>query len=82
MARTIYVTATEWGVSYTSGSGIEGVELDVYRIVPRVPTADDPMRCAVEYAVKGMRFPNDEAASQYAFDRGYLKVYTGPTWDK
>lgn len=69
------VTATEYGVGTTSGCGITGVLLSVYRIVPKEPTVDDPLRFTVDYAVKNMPFPNSDAADAYALEHGWLKVY-------
>lgn len=71
------VLATDWNVSTTTGYGIKGVLLDVYRIVPRTPTPDDPMTVEVVYKVKGMTFPDHDSADAYALESGYLKIYRG-----
>jgi hypothetical protein len=76
MARTQpLVTATEYGVSTTSGTGITGVLLNVYRLVPRQPTPDDPVTCEVDYAVKNMPFHDGDAADAYCLEHGWLEVY-------
>jgi hypothetical protein len=69
------VTATEYGVSTTSGSDIVGVELDVYKIVPYEPTPEHPYAYEVEYAVKRMPFANGDEADEYCLKHGWLKEY-------
>lgn len=70
----VLVTATEYGVSKTTGSGIDGVLLDVYRSVPCEKTPEHPYTTRVEYAVKAMRFDTREEANAYALAHGWLKV--------
>jgi len=69
------VTATEYGVSATTGSGITGVRLDVYKSVPCQPTKQHPFTQKTEFAVQGMEFPNHDAADAYCLANGWLKVY-------
>ncbi len=73
--RPPYVTATEYGVSQTSGSGIAGVLLNVYKVVPREPTPDDPLRFEIEYAVKDMPFPDAETCDAYELAHGWIKPH-------
>lgn len=72
--RTL-VTGTEWAVSTTSGSGIDGVQLDVYKIVYKEPTPENRMTCDVVYMVKKMPFASHGDADDYALAHGYLIVY-------
>jgi hypothetical protein len=67
------VTATEYAVSTTSGSGIDGVRLDVYRFVPRDPTPDNPFRFSTEYAPVSGLYPTQEAADAAAIAAGYVR---------
>lgn len=65
------VTATDdIGVSYTSGSGIEGVLLTVTRRPGDRPYSEPP-----DYLVNKMPFPDCESADAYALEHGWLKVY-------
>lgn len=73
--RPTYVTATEYGVSTTTGTDIEGVILDVYRSVPCERTATYHFTMRTEFAVKGMKFATHEEADNYAFAMGWLKLY-------
>lgn len=75
MRTMVLVTATNYGVSTTSGSDIDGVLLDVYRTVPRTPTPDNHLNFEVEYAVKGMPFKNGDEADEYCLKHGWLRIY-------
>lgn len=66
--RKPYVTATEYGVSQTSGTDITGVLLNVYKCSSVPPFA-------IEFAVKEMPFPNGEAADAYCLANGWIKEY-------
>lgn len=70
----VLVTATEYGVSKTSGSDIDGVLLNVYRSVPCEKTPEHPYTFRIEYAVRDMAFPTREEADAYALAHGWLKV--------
>ncbi len=74
--RPAYVTATDYGVSTSSGYGIVGVELNVYRQVPCDPDSNNGWRFKTEYAVEDMPFPTHEEADAYALLHGWIKEYT------
>ena len=76
--RKPYVTATEYGVSYLSGTDITGVLLNVYRSVSCDPhEATHKGNCTkLEYAVKDMPFANGDEADAYALANGWIKEYT------
>lgn len=65
--RPAYVTATEYGVSCTSGTDIVGVLLSVYKVA-----RDGP---GIEFAVKDMPFATHEEADAYALANGWIKEY-------
>lgn len=67
------VTQGEWGVSCSTGTGIKGAILHVYRarFAGRELKYDQWMKGYGD----GMSFPSTEAASQWAFDHGYLQLY-------
>lgn len=75
MRTEVLTTATDYGVSTTSGCGITGVLLNVYKNVPCQPTKEHPFTEKTEYAVKAMPFPNHDAADAYCLANGWLKVY-------
>lgn len=60
------VTNEGWGVSQSSGHGIDGVLLHVYKFHGR--------KCQNGQA-NNLEFATAEAADQYALDHGYLKLY-------
>lgn len=63
----IYVTNLDYRVSYTSGTDINGVLLDVYTVTESGK---------IEYVVQCKPFPTSDDAREWAFHNGYLKVYT------
>lgn len=68
------VTATEYAVSVTTGSDIQGANLNVHRSVPCEPTPEHPYRCRTEYAVNQL-YPTSAEAWWAAFELGYIKVH-------
>ncbi len=67
------VTQGEWGVSCSTGSGINGAILNVYRA--RFNGRELPYDKWMKGFGDGKTFPTTEAASQWAFDHGYLQLY-------
>lgn len=63
----IYVTNLDYRVSTLTGSDIVGALLDVYTVTEGGK---------IEYTVKAKPFPTREEAREWAFNHGYLKVYT------
>jgi hypothetical protein len=63
------VTKGDWGVSYTTGDGIDGCLLNVSRFPDRSDWTN------IEYAEKGRPFASIEEASAYALANGYLQEY-------
>jgi hypothetical protein len=70
----VYVTATEYAVSVTSGSDMKGYELNVHRSIPRQPTLDNPVCVQTEYAIKKV-YPTRDEAWQAALDAGYIREH-------
>ena len=69
-----YVTATDWAVSYTTGTSIRGCILTVHRSVPRDPTPDNPITCRTEYAIQ-REYPDYETARAAALEGGYIRPW-------
>ena len=67
------VTQGDWGVSCSTGDSIKGAILHLYRsrIGDHELKYDQWMRGFGD----GKIFPTTEAASQWAFDHGYLQLY-------
>lgn len=63
----------DWGVSCTTGTGITGAILHLYRA--RVHGRDLPVAKWPRGFGDGRLFPSTEAAWQWAFDHGYLQLY-------
>jgi len=75
MSMPQLVTVGEWRVSTITGHGIDGANLNVYRIVPCERTPDHPYPQRFVYAAKDMPFPTTEAARRWAWQNGYLQPY-------
>ncbi len=74
MHRTPHqVTNGKWGVSYTSGSGINGVILHVAIMRENLPSGA-PFKFQHGQG-DGLLFPNKEAADLYALEHGYTQNY-------
>lgn len=72
------VTNDQWGVSCTTGTGINGAILHVYR--SRIRDIELPYKKWMHGMGDGKLFPNEDLAFQWAFDHGYLKLYfTSPS---
>jgi hypothetical protein len=67
------VTQGEWGVGFTTGDGIEGVHLSVYRF--RVNGKELRGGLMLRGDGYGRMFPDMESARQWAFDHGYTQLY-------
>jgi hypothetical protein len=67
------VTQGDWGVSCSTGHGIKGAILHVYRA--RFNGRELPYDRWMKGFGDGKNFPTTEAASQWAFDHGYLQLY-------
>ena len=67
------VTYGDWGVSCTTGSGINGAILNLYRA--RIAGQDIPVSKWLKGFGDGRLFPDMEAAQQWAFDHGYTQIY-------
>ena len=67
------VTQGEWGVSSTTGHGIKGAILSLYRA--RFNGRELPYDRWMHGFGDGELFPSTEAAYQWAFDHGYLQLY-------
>lgn len=65
-----------WNVSYTTGTGIEGAELNVFRIHPDEPN-EWGGKGTVEHHPRyhGLKFPSTDAASGFALSVGLLRPY-------
>lgn len=64
------VTNEGWNVSTTTGSGIDGAILSVFKI---------KRNGRFQYGdANGKQFPSSDAAFQYALDKGYLQQFVTP----
>lgn len=70
------VTQGDWGVSCQTGTGINGAILSVYR--PRISGKDLPVDKWFRGFGDGRLFPSSDAAYQFAFDHGYLRLFFYP----
>lgn len=66
------VTNDGWSVSYTSGTGIDGVILKVFKFLTVGGNQYAKMRRG---EADGLRFKNTDEATRYAHERGYLKPF-------
>lgn len=62
-------------VSSTSGTGINGAILHVSRYYPNVPNTFGGKGRFKACDCDGMLFPSSDAAHQFAFERGYTRVF-------
>ena len=60
-------TQGNWGVSTTTGTGIKGAILHVYRILANGKIAKGELY--------GKQYPSNDAAFAAALEHGYLKPY-------
>lgn len=75
--KTRLVTNDGWGVSFTSGTDIDGVILHVYKFI--LPLDGDYSKQKMRRGeADGLRFNNIEEAQQYAYERGYLAPFVHP----
>lgn len=74
-AMTFGRVRIQWNVSCTTGHGIKGALLNVFR-------ADMLLRGQRfgVYAVKDKPFPNTDAANDWALQHGYLQEYFRREW--
>lgn len=95
MGHHTRVTRGGWSVSTTSGydwktdEKIDGVILNVHKHYTRPVRPEEKKSPAHVVTTKirygdhnGRRFPNREAATAFALDRGYLQVYSRNFWKK
>jgi hypothetical protein len=75
IARDTTVTYGGWGVSYTSGSGIDGVILNVYKDYPDLPNEWGGLGRFRYGDHHGRRFDTMEQARDFALERGYLQPF-------
>ena len=66
-------TYGDWGVSCTTGSGINGAILHIYRA--RIGKIDLPVSKWLKGYGDGRLFESTDAAWDWAFSHGYLKLY-------
>lgn len=89
MRNTRTVTRDGWGVSCTTGSGIEGAILKVYKHHKRpgglryrdgapIPFSGIIFQQGDAY---GLRFPSADAAWAYALEHGYLQPFYPRAWE-
>jgi len=70
------VTATEWGVSYTTGSGIAGAVLNVHRCDEQATNAWGGKGVVIRHPeYDGLDFNTTHEAAEFAEEVGLLKVY-------
>lgn len=67
------VTQGDWNVGGTTGHGINGYLLDVFRAT--VAGKRLPVDKWMHPLGAGLLFPDSESAHQWAFDHGYLQLY-------
>jgi hypothetical protein len=67
------VTQGDWGVSCSTGTGINGAILHLYR--SRIGSHELKYDQWMRGFGDGKLFPSTEDASQWAFDHGYLQLY-------
>lgn len=73
----VVVTATSWGVSYSTGSHIDGAILNVYDVDETAPNAHGGTGLLIRHPVHdGMQFVSIEAATRFAYYAGLLKRHT------
>lgn len=70
------VTRGDWGVSVTTGAGIVGAVLNVYRF--RSNGRPLPGHKMIKGDAYGRPFPTQEDAFRFALERGYTQPYVIP----
>ena len=70
------VVQGKWGVSVTTGDGIDGARLNVYSF-PMGHHISKPMRRGI---ADGMVFATQELAAKYAQEHGYTQPYYKKAW--
>ncbi|MFI1203529.1 hypothetical protein ACH4VR_29555 [Streptomyces sp. NPDC020883] len=69
-----YVTATTWGVSYVTGSGIEGARLNVHDVDESAPNAWGGTGFVVPHPLyDGLNFASVTDAKEFAYQAGLLQ---------
>lgn len=77
-ARYQTVTAGKWNVSVTTGTGIPGAILNVFK--PYGHTTRNPLPSGRAWVTQrgdhdGREFPTSDEAFEFAFEHGYLQLY-------
>lgn len=70
------VTQGDWSVGCMTGHGIKGAQLNVFR--SRVHGKSLPVDKWMRGWGDGQLFPSTDAAMQWAFDHGYLRLFFYP----
>lgn len=68
------------GVSYHSGSDIDGVILHVYRYYAKLRNSFGGLGRFKNADCNGMRFNSTDEATSFCLKRGYLMPYFGKAW--
>jgi hypothetical protein len=72
--QAVLVAATEWSVSYTAGSGIDGAILKVHDVDQTAQNEWGGMGVSVHHPVyDGLRFSSVTDAREFAYNAGLLK---------
>ncbi len=67
------VTCTDWGVSYTTGSHIDGAVLNAYRVA--VDAGGRATGEVFKHDLDGSRYPSIDAAKNAAYAAGLLAYF-------